>query len=61
MPDGEISDQASPLLTQIRRKLAKAQLDIRDYLENIIRSPNYQKYLQDPIVTIREGRYVSTG
>ncbi|NQS76374.1 MAG: endonuclease MutS2 [Peptococcaceae bacterium] len=58
MPDGEISDQASPLLTQIRRKLAKAQLDIRDYLENIIRSPNYQKYLQDPIVTIREGRYV---
>ena len=58
LPDGEVSDQASPLLMQIRRKLAKAQLDIRDYLENIIRSPNYQKYLQDPIVTIREGRYV---
>lgn len=58
LPGGEISDNASPHLAQTRRKLAAAQLNIKNYLENIIRSPNYQKYLQDPIVTIREGRYV---
>jgi DNA mismatch repair protein MutS2 len=58
LPGGEISDNASPELAQTRRKLAGAQLNIKNYLENMIRSPNYQKYLQDPIVTIREGRYV---
>lgn len=58
LPGGEIADRASPALAQTRRKLAGAQLSIKNYLENIIRSPNYQKYLQDPIVTIRDGRYV---
>lgn len=58
LPGGEIADQASPVLAQTRRKLSGAQLNIKNYLENMIRSPNYQKYLQDPIVTIREGRYV---
>lgn len=58
LPGGEIADNASPELAQTRRKLASAQLNIKNYIENMIRSPNYQKYLQDPIVTIREGRYV---
>ncbi|MFX4261375.1 endonuclease MutS2 [Pelotomaculum propionicicum] len=58
LPGGEIADNASPELAQTRRKLAAAQLNIKNYIENLIRSPNYQKYLQDPIVTIREGRYV---
>jgi len=57
-PGGEITDQASPELAQIRRRLLRAQQQIKERLENIIRSPVYQKYLQDPIVTIREGRYV---
>ncbi|HHW42549.1 MAG TPA: endonuclease MutS2, partial [Desulfotomaculum sp.] len=35
-----------------------ARQQVRERLERIIRSPAYQKYLQDPIVTIREGRYV---
>lgn len=55
---GEISDNASSSLAQIRRRLVNAQLQIKQRLEHIIRSPNYQKYLQDPIVTMREGRYV---
>jgi DNA mismatch repair protein MutS2 len=58
LPGGEIADNASPELARTRRKLVGAQLDIKKYLEDMIRSPNYQKYLQDPIVTIREGRYV---
>lgn len=55
---GGVSDRASPELAKIRRRILNTQANIKEYLEGIIRSPYYQKYLQDPIVTIREGRYV---
>jgi len=58
LPGGEIDDDASPQLSSIRRRMASAQQQIKERLDKIIRSPNYQKYLQDPIVTIRESRYV---
>ncbi|SFR13825.1 endonuclease MutS2 [Desulfoscipio geothermicus] len=58
IPGGEISDQASDRLAGIRRKLSTAQQRVKERLNAIIRSTGYQKYLQDPIVTIREGRYV---
>ncbi|NLI12023.1 MAG: endonuclease MutS2 [Peptococcaceae bacterium] len=58
LPGGEVADNASPELSQIRRKIVNSQLQIKDHLEHLIRSPNYQKYLQDPLVTMREGRYV---
>lgn len=58
LPGGEIADNASPRLSSIRRRLALAQQQIKERLDKIIRSPDYQKYLQDPIVTVREGRYV---
>lgn len=57
-PGGEISDQASDKLFSIRRKLITAQQRVKERLNAIIRSTSYQKYLQDPFVTIREGRYV---
>ncbi len=58
MPGGELADGASPELARIRRNIAGAQTRIKEYLEHVIRSPSYQKYLQDFIVTVREGRYV---
>jgi len=58
IPGGEVADTASPALGQIRRHLANAQNQVRSRLDGFIRSPAYQKYLQDPIVTIRENRYV---
>jgi DNA mismatch repair protein MutS2 len=58
LPAGEVADHASPELAQIRRSLNQAQARVKERLEQIIRSPGYQKYLQEPIVTIREGRYV---
>ncbi len=58
MPSGELADRASPELARIRHKIAGAQTRIKEYLEHVIRSPSYQKYLQDSIVTVREGRYV---
>lgn len=54
----EISDNASPVLRSIRRKINMKNDSIRDKLNSIISSSNNKKYLQDSIVTIREGRYV---
>ncbi|KJS16074.1 MAG: recombination and DNA strand exchange inhibitor protein [Peptococcaceae bacterium BRH_c4b] len=58
VPGGEIADRASASLAQIRRGLVNQQTQIKARLENIIRSSSYQKYLQDPIVTMRDNRYV---
>ena len=54
----EIADTASPALHDIRRKMRSASSRIREQLDKMIRSPAYQKVLQDPIVTIRDGRFV---
>lgn len=58
LSEEEVSDKASPLLADIRRKMRAASQRIRDQLDKMIRSPSYQKLLQDPIVTMRDGRYV---
>ncbi|MBQ8921818.1 MAG: endonuclease MutS2 [Oscillospiraceae bacterium] len=53
-----LADAASPALGQIRRKLAQAGARLREKLEKMIKSPSMQTYLQEQIVTIRDGRYV---
>lgn len=58
MPDGSVDDRASATLAQIRRKIVSAKARIKEHLESLIRSTHYQKYLQEQLVTIREGRYV---
>ena len=54
----ELSDNASPTLFDIRRKIRTASSKARETLDKIIHSSTYQKYLQDAIVTQRGGRYV---
>ncbi len=54
----EISDHASPALMDIRRKMRAASSRVREQLDKLVRSPVTQKLLQDPIVTIRDGRFV---
>ncbi len=54
----EMADGASPELSNIRRKIARAGDKIKDLLNSMIHSPHYQKFLQDPIVTLRNDRYV---
>jgi len=56
--DEEIADSASPELSAIRRKMRAASQRVREQLDKMVRSPAYQKLLQDPIVTIRGGRFV---
>lgn len=54
----EMSDNASPTLADIRRKMKQQAARIREKLDGIIRSQTYQKILQDAIVTQRNGRFV---
>ncbi len=58
LSEDELQDDASPDLSAIRRKIRKAQLSIRERLDSIIKSPQYAQVLQEPIVTIRDGRFV---
>ena len=56
--EDEIADRASSELMNIRRHLRGAQDRIRDKLNQMIRSAALQKALQDPIITVRNNRYV---
>lgn len=56
--DEEISDNASPELNSIRRRIKDKHNQIRDKLNSMVTSPTYQKYLQEQIVTMRGDRYV---
>lgn len=55
--DEELDDNASPTLRDIRRKIHSSELNVRDRLEKMIRSGSMSKYLQDAIITQRDGRY----
>jgi DNA mismatch repair protein MutS2 len=54
----EIADNASLELSSIRRQMRNINNKIKDILNNIVHSSKYQKYLQEPIVTVRGDRYV---
>lgn len=54
----DVADQASPALYDIRRKMRAAASKVREQLDKMIHSATTQKYLQEPIVTIRDGRFV---
>ena len=58
LSEEEIADNASPALADIRRHMRIQAGKIRDSLQKIISSPAYSKYLREPIITIRQGRYV---
>ena len=58
LSEEEMADNASPQLAAIRRKIRSASSRAREQLDKMVRSPAYQKYLQDPIVTMRSGRFV---
>ncbi len=54
----EMSDAASAELASIRKRIVRQGQNIRDQLDGMIKSKSTQKFLQDNIVTMRDGRYV---
>ena len=53
-----IADEASVELASIRRKIKTANNKIRESLQKLVSGSSYSKYLQENIVTMRNGRYV---
>ena len=58
LSEEEIADTASTALSDIRRHMRIQSGKIRDSLQKVISSPAYSKFLREPIITIRQGRYV---
>ena len=56
--NGEVKDSASTTLSSIRKSIRQFQERIRRRAEEITRKKEIIQYLQEPIVTIRNDRYV---
>lgn len=56
--EGQVLDSASPRLAQIRHDLYLAHSRLQSRLQAIISSGRYAPYLQEALITLREGRYV---
>ncbi|HEY7067989.1 MAG TPA: Smr/MutS family protein [Chloroflexota bacterium] len=55
---GEVLDSASPELRQVRLQVRGAYDRLMSKLQELLNSPGYRSALQEPIITMREGRYV---
>lgn len=58
LSEEEIADTASSELADIRRHMRIQSGKIKEGLQKVISSPSFSKFLRDPIITIRQGRYV---
>lgn len=54
----EMADSASNTLFEIRRKIRAMENSIRDKLDAIIKNSTTNKFLQDAVVSLRNGRFV---
>jgi DNA mismatch repair protein MutS2 len=57
-PGGEVLDQASPTLRSVRDQLRVKRQRLRATLDQFVRGRDTAKYLQEQVVTERNGRYV---
>lgn len=57
-PSGEITDSASPKLSQIRNRIRIIKGRLKDRLTSIMASSLGKSILQEPFVTLRDGRFV---
>jgi DNA mismatch repair protein MutS2 len=55
-PSGEVNDNASPELARLRTQLRKQRSRLRSTLESYLRGKDTSRYLQDQVVSDRDGR-----
>ena len=58
LSEEELADSASAELASLRRKINQAKLRVRERLDQLLKSPTQSKYLQEALVTQRDGRFV---
>ena len=58
LPSGEVADDASPRLLELRRTLARLKVQLHSVMEGYLRGKDAERLLQDRIVTTRNDRYV---
>lgn len=58
LSEDEMADGASPALSRIRSQIRACHTRVRDKLNSLLHSSSFKLYLQDPIITVRNGRYV---
>lgn len=57
-PDGEVRDEASPLLSSLRQRARRVHRQIQEKLQGYLHAPEYEDLLQDRFYTLKEDRYV---
>ena len=57
-PSGDVADNASPALAQIRDRMRRQKQRLRSTLDSFLRGRETAKYLQEQVVTDRNGRHV---
>jgi DNA mismatch repair protein MutS2 len=57
-PSGEVADDASPDLKLVRERLRRQRTRLKGTLESFLRNRDTAKFLQDQVVTDRNGRFV---
>jgi DNA mismatch repair protein MutS2 len=57
-PSAELLDSASERLSELRRQLKEKRQQILNRLESVIKSRDTEKYIQEGLITERDGRYV---
>lgn len=58
LDENTIADNASSKLSNLRKQSQKLEQILRDKLNSFIHSSTYSKYIMEPIITIRNSRYV---
>ncbi|HYA86201.1 MAG TPA: endonuclease MutS2 [Nitrospirota bacterium] len=54
----EVKDVASPTLRKIRKRLAQTREEVLTRMSGILQDSGFQKIIQEPVITIRDDRYV---
>jgi DNA mismatch repair protein MutS2 len=58
LPSGEVADDASPRLAEIRRAMLRLKSQLQSLMESFVRDKDADRLLQEKLITTRNDRYV---
>jgi DNA mismatch repair protein MutS2 len=58
LPDGGVADEASPELARLRAHTREAREAAREHLQALLGAPQLQPIVAEPVITLRNDRYV---